>query len=99
MEAIACLWMAMVVVGVLLLLMWISQFIVLMRMPDAAFPGRYDKALWVATFLVVGPLAPIVFVLSGVRHMAGVDDTAGPEDEEEPAGDEPSQWNPPPANR
>ena len=46
-----------------LIALWIQQFAVLMRQPDSAFPGRFDKILWVAAFVVVFWLAPIAFKL------------------------------------
>jgi hypothetical protein len=62
---------------------WMVQFVYLMRMPDAAFPGRYDKALCVAVFLIAGLLAPLAFWLSGVARRRLVIDE-GPEPDEEP---------------
>jgi hypothetical protein len=53
--------------GVLLFLIvvfWVVQFIDLMLMPDEDFPGRFDKVLWVAVFLVLFFLvAPLAFGL------------------------------------
>jgi hypothetical protein len=45
-------------------IIWIYQFMDLMMMPDDDFPGRFDKILWVATFLVLFTLvAPLAFGL------------------------------------
>jgi hypothetical protein len=94
MERFLCVWTAVVLVGLVLTLLWIMQFIRLMRMPDAAFPGRYDKVLWVVTFLVIGLLAPFIFVLSGVARRPVVDYGTDAEDEEgaeeEPEAAEPN---------
>ena len=40
---------------------WISQFVFLMSLEADQFPWPYDKALWVATFLLAAPLAPFAF--------------------------------------
>lgn len=82
------------VAGVVLLLMvfWLVQFIHLMRMPDAAFPGRHDKVLWVVTFLLAGFVAPIAFWLSGISRRVHpvMDESPEPdepsEEDEEPSG-------------
>jgi hypothetical protein len=34
-----------------------------MLMEDNLFPGRLDKAIWGAAFLLAAPLAPFVFLL------------------------------------
>ena len=40
---------------------WITQFVHLMMMSDYDFPGRNDKALWVAAFLLGNILAAAAF--------------------------------------
>jgi hypothetical protein len=77
-----CLTVAITVVALAFLALWLVQFVYLMRMPDAAFPGRYDKVLWVVTFLVAGLFAPLVVWLSGVARRRMVVDE-GPEPDEE----------------
>jgi hypothetical protein len=47
--------------GVVLLLFWHRQFVTMMGMPDSAFPGRYDKALWFGAFILLSFLAPLAF--------------------------------------
>lgn len=41
--------------------MWVVMFATLMLLTDAQLPGRYDKPLWVAAFLLAAPLAPFAF--------------------------------------
>ncbi len=43
--------------------LWVVEFVQLMLVEDRLFMGRHDKALWVAAFLVMFPLAPIAFHL------------------------------------
>ena len=40
---------------------WVKRFAELMLLEDALFPGRYDKALWVAAFLVLWFVTPFAF--------------------------------------
>jgi len=40
---------------------WIFQFTQLMVLSDYDFPGRYDKALWVAAFIFANVLAAAAF--------------------------------------
>ena len=40
---------------------WIFQFVQLMALSDYDFPGRYDKALWVAAFIFTNVLAAAAF--------------------------------------
>ena len=40
---------------------WIWQFTKLMALEDSDFPGRNDKALWVAAFIFPNILAAIAF--------------------------------------
>jgi hypothetical protein len=47
----------------LLLVFWCIQFTLLMLMEDRLFPGRHDKALWVAAFLLAALMAPFAFLL------------------------------------
>ena len=48
-------------IGIFVSLFWIYQFTQLMLFSDSDFPGRYDKALWVAAFVLAFPLAPFAF--------------------------------------
>ena len=40
---------------------WVYQFVQLMLLPEADFPGKYDKFLWTAAFIFVFLLAPFAF--------------------------------------
>lgn len=80
-----CLAVLLTLVSLLVLLFWLLQFVRMMRMPDAAFPGRHDKILWLVTFLVIGVVAPFAFWLSGIgraRRLSIVDEE--PEQDDEP---------------
>jgi hypothetical protein len=50
------------VIVLILVIVWVIQFSQLMTLGDEVFPGRYDKALWVAAFLLIFPLAPFAFL-------------------------------------
>ena len=50
------------VLGIPFAILWLFQFIQLMRLRDDLFPGRFDKCLWVAAFIGGFYLAPIAFV-------------------------------------
>ncbi len=41
---------------------WIYQFIQLMLLTDADFPGKNDKVLWFVAFMLLSVLAPGLFV-------------------------------------
>jgi hypothetical protein len=41
---------------------WVFQFVQLMLLSDEDFPGRYDKPLWVAAFILVSFVAPFAFI-------------------------------------
>jgi len=49
-------------VGLVIALVWIYQFIQLMLLSDADFPGKHDKILWTAAFVLVFPIAPFAFL-------------------------------------
>jgi len=40
---------------------WVWQFVQLMLLEDTLFPGRFDKILWAAAFILLSPLAPFAF--------------------------------------
>lgn len=42
---------------------WVTEFVQLMLLGDSAFPGRFDKVLWGAAFMIVIPFAPFAFYL------------------------------------
>ncbi len=54
------------IAGVVFAIFWIYQFIQLMLLSDTDFPGRYDKALWTAAFLLAVFLAP--FAVLGWKY-------------------------------
>ncbi len=41
---------------------WIFLLADVMRKSSDEFPGPYEKCLWVAIFLMVAPLAPLVYI-------------------------------------
>lgn len=52
------------------LIFWLLQFVQVMLLADADFPGRYDKPLWVAVFVLVFLLAPFAFLLWKRAYLA-----------------------------
>ena len=46
-----------------LLLFWLFEFILLMKLADKYFPGRYDKCIWGLLFIVLPFVAPFAFAL------------------------------------
>lgn len=58
----------------LFLLVWARELGVLMQAGDDAFPGRFDKPLWVLLFLVVPPVGVVLF-----RGFRGADRVASGE--------------------
>ena len=53
-------------VAILLLIFWIRQFFDLMARTDDTFPGKYDKVIWAAVFLltyVFGAFLYLIFKL------------------------------------
>jgi hypothetical protein len=51
----------MVAVLLTYLAFWIHEFLFLMNLTDQDFPGRYDKPIWAAVLIVLGPLGLWVF--------------------------------------
>lgn len=49
-------------IALVIALVWIYQFIQLMLLSDADFPGKHDKILWAAAFVLVFPIAPFAFL-------------------------------------
>jgi len=49
-------------IGLVIALVWIYQFIQLMLLSDADFPGKYDKLLWAAAFILLFPITPFAFL-------------------------------------
>jgi hypothetical protein len=49
------------VAGVILCIFWVYQFVQLMLLSEANFPGKYDKCLWTAAFIFAFLLAPLAF--------------------------------------
>ncbi len=54
---------AMPVLMLALAVLWILQFVFLMSLQDAILPGRHDKILWAAAFLLCPLLTPFAFLL------------------------------------
>ena len=50
----------------LYIIFWFFQFVQLMLLSDADFPGRYDKCLWTAAFILAFVIAPVAFF--GWKH-------------------------------
>jgi len=48
--------------GGLIMVVWVYQFVQLMLLADSDFPGKHDKALWVAAFILVCVIAPFAFL-------------------------------------
>ena len=44
-----------------ILVFWVYEFIQVMLLADADFPGKHDKILWVAAFIVLPVMAPFAF--------------------------------------
>jgi hypothetical protein len=53
--------MVVVLIALPLAIFWTWQFVQLMLLEDRFFPGRFDKLLWGAAFVLVVPLAPFAF--------------------------------------
>jgi hypothetical protein len=51
------------ILAVILGLVWIVEFAQLMALRDEDFPGRHDKALWVAAFVFGNVLGAVAFFL------------------------------------
>jgi hypothetical protein len=51
------------IAALVLAIFWMFQFVQLMLLEDGYFAGRYDKILWVITFLVMPLLAPFAFLM------------------------------------
>ena len=41
---------------------WVYQFVQLMLLSDSDFPGKHDKVLWGAAFVLAFPVAPFAFL-------------------------------------
>ena len=67
-----------IVIGVILAGIWIYQFTFMMALDDATFPGRSDKALWCAAFLVAPILAPFAFRMCGGPRPPSPGNAVGP---------------------
>jgi len=50
------------VAGLIFCIFWVYQFVQLMLFSEADFPGKYDKCLWAAAFILVFLLAPFAFL-------------------------------------
>lgn len=68
-------------VGVVIAGVWFYQFVQLMLLSDSDFPGKHDKILWVAAFVLVFVLAPFAFLWWKSAYRSTLQ-------EQEPRGDE-----------
>ena len=50
------------VIGLVIAVFWLCQFVSLMLLSESDFPGRHDKILWAAAFMLVFPVAPFAFI-------------------------------------
>jgi hypothetical protein len=50
------------VLGIGFLVFWVYQFVQLMLLSEADFPGKYDKCLWAAAFIIAFVAAPFAFL-------------------------------------
>ena len=50
--------------------LWLHEIYVLMHAGDDAFPGRFDKGLWLALMLVVPPVGVLLFRSYREAHWA-----------------------------
>lgn len=53
---------------------WTTQFIQLMLMSESDFPGRSDKSIWAAAFVLVFFLAPFAFFVWKIVYLNQLDD-------------------------
>ena len=49
-------------VALVLCVFWVYQFVQLMLLSEADFPGKYDKVLWTAAFILALAVAPFAFL-------------------------------------
>ena len=52
-----------IIVGLLLVIFWLAELLVLMNMTGDEFPWRYDKALWFVIVFFGLALGALVFLL------------------------------------
>ena len=50
-----------ILAGLCLVLFWLAEIVSLMRTTDTAFPGKYDKPLWVAILVFTFALGAVAF--------------------------------------
>ena len=70
-----------VVVILAICIFWVCQFIQMMLLSEADFPGKYDKCLWTAAFVIVLLLAPFAFFYWKSANEAMRDSRSGPSQE------------------
>ena len=70
-------------IGLLIVLVWIYQFIQLMLLSDADFPGKHDKILWAAAFVLVAPVAPFAFLWWKAAYRSMLQDDRPRDDQQE----------------
>jgi hypothetical protein len=60
---------------------WVYQFVQLMLLSEANFPGKYDKCLWTAAFIIAFLLAPFAFLCWKSAYKAMLASESGPRKE------------------
>ena len=60
---------------------WVYQFVQLLLLPEADFPGKYDKCLWTAAFILVFLLTPFAFYGWKYAYRAMLAAQTGPKSE------------------
>ena len=60
--------------------LWVTQFIQLMLMPENDFPGRQDKLIWGAAFIVMFFFAPFAFWGWKLAYVDRLETEVKPED-------------------
>lgn len=55
---------------------WANEFLTLMRAPDSAFPGRFDKLIWGLALVILPPIGAPIFWAFRHGHGEPADDRA-----------------------
>ena len=59
-----------IIVVIFLELFWITQLVNLMGRKDSSFPGKYDKIIWAAIFLMANVLGAFVYLIIRMKEDA-----------------------------
>jgi hypothetical protein len=60
---------------------WVYQFVQLMLLSESDFPGKYDKCLWTAAFILIFFFTPFAFFAWKYAYKAMLTKQAGPKSE------------------